>query len=131
MEILKVKGGFQETLDSLEKAIQENNLKIVSRINAQENLAKANLKVEGNYIFEVFRPDLAYKLFKLNIKAGIVPPLRIYVFQKDNETFVEYCKPSDILNKWGAEEIGRELDEMFENIFKRIDVIERNSFSFP
>ncbi|WP_162205022.1 DUF302 domain-containing protein [Sulfuracidifex tepidarius] len=129
MELLKVKEKFQEAIELLGNAIQENNLKIVSRINAQENLAKANLKIKGNYIFEVFRPDLAYKLFNLDIRAGIVPPLRIYVFEKGDETFVEYWKPSEILNKWGAEEIGRELDETFYKIMKRLSVIERESLS--
>jgi uncharacterized protein (DUF302 family) len=128
MDLLKVRSNFNNTLELLSKLIQENNLKIVSRINAQENLAKANLKIEGNYIFEVFRPDLANKLFNRDIRAGIVPPLRIYVFEMEGKTFVEYQKPSEILSKWGAEDLGRELDQMFEKIMKGLDVEERETF---
>ncbi|MCI2415684.1 MAG: DUF302 domain-containing protein [Candidatus Aramenus sp.] len=116
MEVFKSKYDFETTIKKLEESILANNMRIVSRVNAQENLRKAGFEIRGNYIFEVFRPDYAFKLFSRNLRAGIEPPLRIYVFEDNDGIYVEYYHPSEILGKWGAEDIGKELDEIFKKI---------------
>ncbi len=120
MEVLKSRFDFETTLKKLEESITANNMRIVSRVNAQENLRKAGFNIRGNYIFEVFRPDYAFRLFSRNLRAGIEPPLRIYVFEDSDGTYVEYYLPSEVLGKWGAEDIGKELDEVFKRIVSAV-----------
>jgi len=116
VQVLKSKYDFNTTLSKLESSILSHNMRIVSRVNAQENLAKAGFRIGGNYIFEVFRPDFAYRLFQKDLRMGIEPPLRIYVFESRGEVYVEYFKPSEVFSKWGEEEISRELDKIFDDI---------------
>ncbi|BCS91239.1 MAG: hypothetical protein ARM1_0696 [Candidatus Micrarchaeota archaeon] len=116
MEIFESKYNFNETLKALEESIKKNNLVIINTINAQERLAKAGFSIKGNFIFEIFRPDYAYKIFSQNLKAGIEPPLRIYVFEdSDNKTYIEYYKPSEVFNKYNIKDID-DLDKIFDSI---------------
>ncbi|MFP3299470.1 MAG: DUF302 domain-containing protein [Thermoplasmatales archaeon] len=121
---LRSKYNFQETLKNMEEAISRANLIIVSRINAQENLRKAGFNIPGSYIFEIFRPDFAFQMFSRNLASGIDPPLRIYIFEKDNMTFVEYYRPSDVLKKWEEFDLGILLDNVFESIISEITHVE-------
>jgi len=116
VQVLKSKYDFNTTLSKLESSILSHNMRIVSRVNAQENLTKAGFRIGGNYIFEAFRPDFAYRLFQKDLRMGIEPPLRIYVFESGGEVYVEYFKPSEVFSKWGEEEISRELDKIFDDI---------------
>jgi len=117
---LKSKYNFQETLKKLEEVIIRDNMVIVSRINAQENLKRAGFSISGSYIYEIFRPDIAFQMFSRNPASGIDPPLRIYVFENDGITYVEYYRPSDIFKKWEEFDLGIMLDNIFESIISEV-----------
>lgn len=121
MELIKSKFGFKETMDALEDAVKANGLGIVSKIDAQANLKKIGMDIRGNAILEVFSPKYAKMLFNANIKAGIEPPLRIYIFDDNDGTHVEYYKPSEIFSKWNINVLN-ELDSIFNKIMGVIKV---------
>ncbi|MBW9140189.1 MAG: hypothetical protein K1T65_00500 [Candidatus Aramenus sp.] len=50
MKTFKSKCDFETTLKMLEESVISNDMKIISRVNAQENLRKADFKIMGNYI---------------------------------------------------------------------------------
>jgi|BEDMetMinimDraft_2_1075160.scaffolds.fasta_scaffold02724_1 uncharacterized protein (DUF302 family) len=116
MIIRKSPFDFETSLKRLEESISKNRMAVVSRINAQERLRNAGFQCEGNFIFEIFRPDYANKVFRANLRAGIEPPLRIYVYESNHEVYVEYYEPSEIFSKWGLQDLGRELDRIFQSI---------------
>lgn len=110
---------FSTTVQRLEKAIRDHKLGIVSHINAQENLKKKGIVIGGNQIFEIFRPDLAKRVFDRNLPAGIEIPLRIYVYEDGSKTIVQYRLPSKIFQPYGdsrIDELGAELDEILRGI---------------
>ena len=79
---------FAETVEHLRKAVEENGLKVVSAIDAQQNLKKIGLQSGGNQILEVFNPRLAAEVFEADLRAGIVPPIRIYIYEDKGRTHV-------------------------------------------
>ena len=113
---------FESTVDLLTAAVESSGLKIVAIINAQENLKKIGAEIGGNKILEVFHPKLAKEVFqKGNIRAGIVPPLRIYVYEDAGVTHVATQSAVDLFSSYaGLQDLARKVDEMLESIVSKI-----------
>jgi len=81
---------FQKTLQQLEAAVKANRLMIVAQINHQNMLTMMNMKIKGSQTFEVFHPQYGKILFEHDAGAGIVIPLRLYVYERaDGKTAVQ------------------------------------------
>ncbi len=112
---------FESTVDLLTAAVESSGLKIVAIINAQENLKKIGAEIGGNKILEVFHPKLAKEVFQKDIRAGIVPPLRIYVYEDAGVTHVATQSAVDLFSSYaGLQDLARKVDEMLESIVSKI-----------
>jgi uncharacterized protein (DUF302 family) len=109
---------FQEAIKKLENAISISKMKIVSRINAQDNLKKIGEQIGGNQIFELFNPKLAKKVFEKNLEAGIIPPVRVYIYEENNYAVCLYNPSEPLFAKFGLGEIGKEVDEAIASILE-------------
>ena len=113
---------FAETVEHLRKAVEENGLKVVSAIDAQQNLKKIGLQSGGNQILEVFNPRLAAEVFEADLRAGIVPPIRIYIYEDKGRTHVTAQNASALFSEYnGLEDLGKRVDEMLLSILKVIE----------
>ena len=113
---------FAETVEHLRKAVEDNGLKVVSAIDAQQNLKKIGLQSGGNQILEVFNPKFAAEVFKTDLRAGIVPPLRIYIYEDKGRTHVTAQNASALFSGYnGLEDLGKRVDEMLLSILKVIE----------
>ncbi len=112
---------FESTVDLLTAAVESSGLKIVAIINAQENLKKIGAEIGGNKILEVFHPKLAKEVFQKDIRAGIVPPLRIYVYEDAGVTHVATQSAVDLFSSYAVlQDLARKVDEMLESIVSKI-----------
>jgi uncharacterized protein (DUF302 family) len=113
---------FGETVDVLRKAVEENGLKVVSFIDAQQNLKKIGMQSGGNQILEVFNPKIAAEVFRQDIRAGIVPPVRIYIYEDGGLTHVTAQNASALFSGYhGLEQVGKMVDEMLLSILKTVE----------
>lgn len=107
-------------------SIELNNMRLVAHINGQANAAKIGKTVPADQILEVFRPDFAVRVWQACKPAGMDIPLRIHVyedaagnttvaFRTASETFAPYDSPE-------LSAIGKELDEIFGEILKAVEV---------
>ena len=113
---------FAETVDLLRKAVEENGLKVVSTIDAQQNLKKIGIQSGGNQILEVFNPRLAAEVFEKDLRGGIVPPLRIYIYEDKGRTHVTAQNASALFSGYNElEDLGKRVDEMLLSILKVIE----------
>jgi uncharacterized protein (DUF302 family) len=111
--------GFGESVQKLENAISESNLKIISRINAQENLRKIGEEIGGNQIFEIFNPKLAKKVFDKDLDAGIIPPVRVYIYEEGNSALCIYDMSEPLFSRHGLGDLGKEVDETVKSILEK------------
>ena len=112
---------FTETIEALRKSIENNGLKVVSFIDARENLKKIGVNIGGNSILEVFHPKLAMEVFQHDLKAGIVIPLRIYVYEDDERTKVIAQSASELFKPFaGLGELAKRIDSMIHAIVSSI-----------
>ncbi|MCL5440341.1 MAG: DUF302 domain-containing protein [Candidatus Marsarchaeota archaeon] len=115
------KFGFAETVELLEKSVNENGLKVISAIDAQSNLKKVGVEIRGNKILEVFNPKLAKEVFDRDLRAGIVPPLRIYIYEESGKTHVAVQNAVELFSEFnGLAGIAQRLDEMLGVVIKDV-----------
>ena len=111
------KFGFEQTVELLERSVNENGLKVISVIDAQANLKKIGAEIKGNKILEVFNPKLAIDVFNNDLRAGIVPPLRIYIYEKSDKTHVAAQSAVELFSQYnGLEELARRVDQMLDSV---------------
>jgi len=115
------KFGFEQTVETLEKSVNESGLKVISVIDAQANLKKVGIEIRGNKILEVFHPKLAKEVFENDLRAGIVPPLRIYIYEESGKTHVAAQTAVELFSRYnGLEELARRVDEMLESVINAV-----------
>ena len=111
------KFGFAETVEHLERSVDENGLKVISIIDAQANLKKIGVEIKGNKILEVFNPKLAREVFDNDLKAGIIPPLRVYIYEESDKTHVAAQSAVELFSHYnGLEELAGRVDKMLDSV---------------
>ncbi|MCW6158362.1 MAG: DUF302 domain-containing protein [Thermoplasmatales archaeon] len=113
--------GFAETVELLERSVDENGLKVISVIDAQANLKKIGVEIKGNKILEVFNPKLAMEVFDNDLRAGIVPPLRIYIYEESDKTHVAVQNAVELFSSFnGLLDIAQRLDKILNVVIMAI-----------
>ena len=106
--------GFNDTVELLTAAIEEQNLMVVKEINAQQMLKMVNKQVGGMKQLLFFHPRYMKMILEANPLGTIEPPLKIAAMERpDGKVVVKYIKPSHLFGKYdGLGDIGSELDEI-------------------
>lgn len=111
---------FDTVIQRLEKSITEHKMGLVAQASASKGAASKGIKIPGNAVLMVFRPDFAVRMLKASIPAGFEAPLRIYVTENtDGTTSVSYRTPSVIFAPYqnaDLDVLARELDPIFAGI---------------
>jgi uncharacterized protein (DUF302 family) len=113
---------FGVFIEALEAAIRKNKMGLVSRANAQTGAASRGMKIPGNQVLMVYRPDFAIRMLEADVEAGFEAPIRIYVTEKpDGMARVSYIKPSDVFAGYENVKLNamaKELDTIFAAIIR-------------
>lgn len=113
---------FQTFTQDLTAAIRKNKMGLVCRASAQAGAASIGVKIPGNQVFMIYRPDFAVRMLEASVEAGFEAPIRIYVVEQDDGTArVSYIKPSDVFAGYENAELNvmaRELDTIFAAILR-------------
>ncbi|GIX48909.1 MAG: hypothetical protein KatS3mg131_3120 [Candidatus Tectimicrobiota bacterium] len=111
---------FQAFIEDLLAAIRKHKMGLVCRANAQAGAASRGVRIAGNQVFMLYRPDFAIRTLAADVEAGFEAPLRIYVVEKaDGTARVSYIKPSDVFAGYHNPQLdamARELDAIFAAI---------------
>lgn len=112
---------FHKTVESVKASVEAAGLKIISVINAQENLKKIGIDTGGNTILEVFHPKLAKEVFDNDIRAGIIPPLRIYIYEGSGSTHVVIQNAVELFSPYkGLIDLAKRVDEMLDSVVRSV-----------
>lgn len=115
-----VRRPFAEAAEGLKAAIASNGMGLVCHANAQVGAASRGLKIRGNQVLMVFRPDFVIRMLGASVEAGFEAPIRIYITENDDGTAtIRYVKPSVVFKPYGhpdLDKLAAELDPIFEKI---------------
>jgi len=123
MKTITSKLTADQAVERLTAAVAEVNLRVVAHINGQANAAKMGKTVPADQILEIFRPDFAVRVWATCKAAGHDIPLRIHVYEEDDQTRVACRMPSDTFKPFasaGLDAIAAELDPLFEQILATV-----------
>ncbi len=113
---------FLQFTEDLLVAIRQNKMGLVCRANAQAGAASRGVKIRGNQVFMVYRPDFAIRMLAADVEAGFEAPLRLYVVEKaDGTARVSYLKASDVFAGYrnpALDAMAKELDEILAAIVR-------------
>jgi len=122
MHTLIFNSPVQETVEALQTAIGNNGMLLLCHINGQANAAKIGETVPAVRILEVFRPELAIRVWRTHPTAGIEIPVRLYVYENaEGNTVIHYRSLLGQLARYdmdALDEVGREADEVFARIMQ-------------
>ncbi len=113
---------FNDTVEILTAAIEEENMMVLKEIDAQKMLKMVNKKIGGMKQLLFFHPRFMKRIIETNRQGSIEPPLKVAIMERpDGKVMVRYIKPSFLLGKYlGLEEIGSELDSLVADIASSI-----------
>jgi len=114
-----VKLDTDKTAQLLIEAVAAYPMGLVAHINGQANCAKRGIQVPADQILEIFRPDLAVRVWAAEKSAGIDIPLRIHLYQKDGKTVVTYRTAREVFAPYVNPELERIADEL-DGIFDQL-----------
>jgi len=126
MLIYECADSADDIAQALITSIELHKMRLVAHINGQANAAKIGKTVPADQILEVFRPDFAVRVWQACKPAGMDIPLRIHVYENEaGNTIVAFRTASETFAPYATEaltEIGKELDAIFTDILKVVDV---------
>lgn len=116
------KYSFDETVDILKGAIEEQNFMVIHVIDGQKMLRMAGKDVGGMKQIFYFHPKYMKKVMEANNEAAIQIPLKFIVMEKpDGKVILRYFMASKLLEGYkGEEAIAKELDGLINNIVKQV-----------
>ncbi|KZL19252.1 hypothetical protein PsAD2_02003 [Pseudovibrio axinellae] len=117
---------IDDLLESLKKAIREEDMLLVSLASASRAAKASGLDIPGNYVIGVFRNDFARRMLAASIQAGIEAPIRFYLTENPGGTStLSWKTPSFVFQPYrdtATEDLvslSEELDVVFQRIADR------------
>ncbi len=121
-KVIKTASAYSALTQRLMKAIRKNRMGVVARASATIGAKSIGVTIPGNMVIVVFRPDLAVRMLKASVPAGIEAPLRFYVTENDDGSASRtYRPPSSVFAPYDSPNLNRlagEIDIMFEKIVR-------------
>ncbi|MBB3329457.1 uncharacterized protein (DUF302 family) [Halomonas campaniensis] len=124
--VLPVSSTYSELLEALREAVEAEGMFIVTEAGPTEAAARRGETIPGNRVVGVFRNDYAVRTLRLSVPAMIEAPIRFYVTENDDgSATLAWKTPSHVLAPYleeggeALDEIGRELDDVFDAIGRR------------
>lgn len=113
--------GFQELVERLDQAIEDNGMFAVTRASASAGAESRGLDIPGNMVVGVYRNDFAVRMLEASVPAGIEAPIRFYVTEESDATAaLRYREPSAVFAPYDGGEaltaLAKELDAIFADI---------------
>lgn len=122
-KVMKTQHSYADLVASLEKAIADNKMGLVTRASATVGAKKMLKKdIPGNMVIGVYRPDFAVRMLEASVSAGIEAPIRFYITENaDGTADLSYRTPSAVFAPYedGGEALktmAAELDAIFAKI---------------
>ncbi|GMQ80579.1 MAG: hypothetical protein BMS9Abin05_0007 [Rhodothermia bacterium] len=114
---------FDDTVNILKGAIEEQNLMVVLEIDAQRMLRMVDVQSGGMTQILFFHPRYMKRIIAANRNAGIAPPLKVVVVETPNgKVMVRYEQPEHLFEAYeGLSEIAAELDAVVRTIVAEVN----------
>lgn len=121
--VIDTRHAFPMLVERLEQAVEVQGMNVVNVASASDGAKALGVSIPGNRVVGVFRNDLAQRMLKASVAAGIEAPIRFYVTENPDGTgTLSFHEPSSVFAPYFAEggdalkTLASELDGIFAGI---------------
>jgi uncharacterized protein (DUF302 family) len=115
---------WEKVREAVAKMVGHQGLMVIAKIN-QGEIASLSGTPQKCAVYLVGNPIIATDIFKIDIRAGMLVPFRVEIFDDGACGALSYDLPSSFLaslGKPGLEEIGRSLDQKIESVARALSM---------
>ncbi|MBI3401473.1 MAG: DUF302 domain-containing protein [Acidobacteria bacterium] len=107
---------FEQVSDAVKSLVAKNGMMVMATVDQGKMLSMTGLSLKAT-VFLIGNPTVGKQLFEQNHAVGLYVPLRIAVYtDTDGKTYVQYDKPSALLEQFKNEKIGMVAQMLDEKI---------------
>ncbi len=111
-----------ETLDRLERVLQEKGLTIVARVDHSAGAAKAKLNLRPTQLLIFGNPKMGTALMQSNQGIGIDLPMKVLAWQDDQgRVWISYNDPAYLAGRHQVQDRGEVIKKMTGALAKLTD----------
>ncbi len=119
------KYNYEETEKKFIEAIEKNNWNLISTLNFKETMLKFGKEIKPAKVFEICRPEHAYKILKENNERIVssLMPCRISIYEKnDGKVYISRMSSGEMSKIFGGivEEMMSQASSETEQIINEI-----------
>jgi uncharacterized protein (DUF302 family) len=119
-ETVATKLTFAQLQEQLTKAVETNQMLVVTKACASCGAAQRGVTIPGNMVLGVYRNDFAVRMLEASVPAGIEAPIRFYIVENaDGSASLSYQMPSAVFAPYGGADLdamAQELDQIWQKI---------------
>lgn len=116
---------FDETLSSLKRGIENENLWVLAELDVAALFARAGLKLQRARQLLYFHPRYASRIVSLAPEAMVEAPAKLWIMESpDTRVVVRCARMETVFEKYrnGLTVLGAELDMLATRLLERIQV---------
>jgi len=117
MVVKESERGVIETIDTLQAALEEKGISIVSRVDHQANAKKAGLDLPPTLLLIFGNPKLGTPLMLSNRQVGVDLPMKALAWEADGKVYLGYTHPEQLKERYDIDD----KDEVFGKMTKALD----------
>lgn len=102
MTRVEAAGTVAETADRLQAAVEGAGAKVFARVNHGAGAASVDLELADSELLVFGNPKLGTPALQADIKAGLVLPLRVLVYDDGGQTVMLYEEPASMFADYGV-----------------------------
>jgi uncharacterized protein (DUF302 family) len=109
---------YEQTVNKLKEAVSQGGMMVMAQVDQGHMLSMTGLNLKAT-LFLVGNPTVGKKLFDQNHGVGLYVPLRVFVYEANEKTFISYDKPSSLLGQFNDKQIdmvAKMLDQKIEGL---------------
>ncbi|BFH72285.1 DUF302 domain-containing protein [Sulfurisphaera javensis] len=121
MQIIKCKFNFDECEQKIKNEIKRLNAILFFEVDHKKNAEEVGLQLNKCKVLYFGNPRVGTLLMQKKIEISLDLPLRLALWEKDGECFVEYKLPSEIAKEYDVEsDVLKKMDEFMLTILSQI-----------
>ncbi len=117
-----------ETIDALQKILEEKGIKVMARVDHAEGAKGAGLELSPTQLLIFGNPKLGTPLMQSNPLIGLDLPMKALAWQDaDGKVYLSYTAPKDLKDRYDIDD----RDEVFGKMTKALDAFTTAATSKP
>ena len=121
MQIVKCKFSFEECERKIKEQVTKLGATVFFEIDHKKNAEEVGLQLDKCKVIYFGNPRVGTLLMQKKIEVSYDLPLRVAIWEKGGEVFIEYKMPSEIAKEYNIEaDVIKKMDEFMLSVIETL-----------